>query len=498
MAAISRENRVDVVLVGGGIMSATLGTLLRQLDPAMTIQCLERLKGPALESTLAMNNAGTGHAANCELNYTPLKPDGTVEITKALAINGAFEASLELWSFLVEQGILQHPRSFLNPVPHQSCVWGEADVRFLRTRHAQLSAHPMFKAMHYTEDRGRLTEWMPLMLKDRPDLPPMAATRVERATDLDFGALARQMFSSLEARGGFQLHLQQEVQDLRKEADGWRLTVKDLATGTRSEVRAGFVFLGAGGGALPLVLKAGLPEAAGYGGFPVSGQWLVCRDPGIIAQHHAKVYGRPSLGAPPMSVPHLDTRIVDGRPSLLFGPYAGFTTKFLKHGSYLDMVKAIHPGNLWPMMAAGWHNLDLTRYLIGQVLQSPEDRMAALREFVPTARLEDWQLDVAGQRVQIIKKDPRSGGKLEFGTELVAAEDGSLAAMLGASPGASTAVSTMIDLLHRCFRKEVQSEAWQAGLRRMVPSYGHDLTREPELLGEVRDKVNAVLGLGGA
>jgi malate dehydrogenase (quinone) len=493
---MSNDRQVDVALVGGGIMCATLGSMLRELDPGMTIQVFERLDQPALESTLAMNNAGTGHAANCELNYTPEQPDGTVNISKALAINGYFEASLQLWSHLVEQGHLKDPSSFCNTVPHQSAVWGEANVRFLHQRHAQLSAQPMFEGMKYTEDRRELTEWMPLMMKDREGTTPLAATRVERGTDLDFGALARQMFASLEARGGFHLNVRHDVEALRKESDGlWHLTVRDHAAGTSREVCAKFVFLGAGGGALPLLLKSGIPEGVGYGGFPVSGQWLVCKNPELIAQHDTKVYGKASLGAPPMSVPHLDTRIVNGKRALLFGPYAGFTTKYLKQGSYLDMIKAINLGNLYPMMAAGWHNLDLTRYLIGQVMQTPEDRIASLREFVPTARLEDWILDIAGQRVQIIKKDAKAGGKLEFGTEVVAAADGSLAALLGASPGASTAASTMVDLIQRCFKEQAQTEAWQAGLRRMVPSFGHDLSKEPELLRQVRARTNSVLGI---
>jgi malate dehydrogenase (quinone) len=493
---MSSDRQVDVALVGGGIMCATLGSMLRELDPGMTIQVFERLDQPALESTLAMNNAGTGHAANCELNYTPEQPDGTVNISKALAINGFFETSLQLWSHLVEQGHLKTPSSFLNTVPHQSAVWGEANVRFLHQRHAQLSAHPMFEGMRYTEDRRELTEWMPLMMKDREGTTPIAATRIERGTDLDFGALARQMFTSLETRGGFHLNVRHDVEALRKESDGlWHLTVRDHAAGTTREVCARFVFLGAGGGALPLLLKSGIPEGVGYGGFPVSGQWLVCKNPELIAQHHTKVYGKASLGAPPMSVPHLDTRIVNGKRALLFGPYAGFTTKYLKQGSYLDMVKAINLGNLYPMMAAGWHNLDLTRYLIGQVMQTPEDRIAALREFVPTARLEDWILDIAGQRVQIIKKDAKAGGKLEFGTEVVAAADGSLAALLGASPGASTAASTMVDLIQRCFQDQAKTEAWQAGLRRMVPSIGHDLSKELDFLKQVRARTNFVLGI---
>jgi malate dehydrogenase (quinone) len=492
---MANENQVDVALVGGGIMCATLGTMLRELDPAMTIQVFERLSGPTLESSQAMNNAGTGHAANCELNYTPEQPDGTVDIKKALNINTYFEVSLQLWSYLVERGVIPSPGQFLTKVPHQSFVWGEANTRFLRARHAQLSAHPMFASMKFSQDRNEIAEWMPLVMRQREADTPIAATNVERGTDLDFGSLARQMYHSLDARGGFQMRVNQHVSGLRREGEFWILKLKDLTTGCRSEVRAKFVFLGAGGGALPLLTKSGIPEAAGYGGFPVSGQWLMCSNPEVISQHHSKVYGKPSLGAPPMSVPHLDTRIIDGEQALLFGPFAGFSTKYLKTGSYLDMIRAIGPGNIWPMMAAGWHNLDLTRYLIGQVLQSPQDRLAELRKFVPTARLEDWNLEIAGQRVQIIKGDPKLGGKLEFGTEVVAAADGSLAALLGASPGASTAATTMVYLILRCFSEQAQSEAWQARLQKILPSFGHDLTKEFDLLHAVRDRNNAVLGL---
>jgi len=495
-ASLAKVEQVDVALVGGGIMCATLATMLRELQADLSIQVFERLEAVALESTEAMNNAGTGHAAYCELNYTPQNADGSVAIAKALAINASFEASLQLWSHLVETGVIPTPGAFLSPVPHQSAVWGEANIKFLRTRHAQLSATPMFKDMQYTEDPATLREWMPLMMEGRDLKVPIAATRVERGTDLNFGNLTRMMFNHLQARGHFDLHCNQQVNGLHRDPDGrWCLKVEDKANGGTREVHAKFVFLGAGGGALPLLLKSGIPESRGYGGFPVSGQWLVCNNPALIAQHCTKVYGKASLGAPPMSVPHLDTRIINGQRALLFGPYAGFTTKYLKQGSYLDMPCAIVPANIKPMLAAGWHNLDLTRYLIGQVLQSPEDRLNALKEFMPTAKLEDWKLDIAGQRVQIIKKDPVQGGKLEFGTEVVAAGDGSLAALLGASPGASTAVTTMIDLIQRCFKEEAKTEAWQAGLRRMVPSFGHDLTKEPELLASVRARTSAVLGL---
>jgi malate dehydrogenase (quinone) len=489
------ENPVDVAIVGGGIVGATLATLLAELQDDLSIQVFERLGDVAEEATKAMNNAGTGHAAYCELNYTPEKADGTVDIAKALTINSQFEVSLQFWSHLVERGIIPSPKTFLNPCPHLSLVFGEANVRFLRARQARLSAHPMFQDMRITEDHAELADWMPLVMEGRDPAQPLAATRVDRGTDLDFGSLTRTLFTALRPRPGFLLHISHEVKDLKRDPDGlWRLRVQDR-NGER-EVRARFVFLGAGGGALPLLTKSGIPEGHGYGGFPVSGQWLVCKRPEIVERHATKVYGKASLGAPPMSVPHLDTRIIRGRKALLFGPFAGFTTKYLKAGSFLDLPRSVTFNNLKPMLAAGLHNLDLTRYLIGQVLQSQESRMDTLREFVPSALTEDWDLAIAGQRVQIIKEDPKLGGKLEFGTEMVAAADGSLAALLGASPGASTCASTMIDLVHRCFPAQAATEAWQAKLRQIFPSLGHDLTREPEIIKTVRDRNNTVLGLG--
>ena len=494
---IAKENQVDVAIVGGGIVSATLATMLAELQNDMRILIFERLGDVAEESSKAMNNAGTGHAANCELNYTPEKADGSVDIAKALNINSAFEVSLQFWSHLVERGIIPPPVTFLNRCPHLSFVWGEANTRFLRTRQARLSAHPMFQDMRLSEDRAELTEWMPLVMEGRDATTPLAATRVDRGTDLDFGSLSHTLVKSLQARPGFQLHTSHHVKDLFKDADGlWHLVVEDRAEGRTREFTARFVFLGAGGGALPLLLKSGIPESRGYGGFPVSGQWLVCKNPELVARHAAKVYGKATIGAPPMSVPHLDTRMIGGKAELLFGPYAGFTTKYLKAGSFLDLPRSVKFSNLKPMLAAGWHNLDLTRYLIGQVLQSPEDRVKTLRDFVPTARLEDWDLEIAGQRVQIIKRDPVQGGKLEFGTEMVASADGTLAALLGASPGASTCAATMVELLIRCFPEQARTEAWQAKIAQMVPSYGHDLTKEFDVLKLVRDRNNAVLGLG--
>jgi malate dehydrogenase (quinone) len=496
MKARTDAEQVDVVLVGAGIMSATLATLLHQLFPGLTLQAFERLGGVAIESSQVMNNAGTGHAANCELNYTPQKADGTVDVSKALGINEAFEVSLQLWASLVERGLLPEPGRFVNPVPHVAVVWGEDDVRFLRARHAALAAHPSFAGMELSEDRARLNEWMPLVTEGRDASVPLAATRVRRGTDVDFGRLTRALFDGLTSTGALGLHLHHEVRWLQRDPQGgWRVGVRERRTGATRELHAGFVFLGAGGGALPLLQRSGLPEARGYGGFPVSGQWLVCRNDAVIARHHAKVYGKAALGAPPMSVPHLDTRFWNGRRALLFGPFAGFTTKYLKSGSFLDLFASMRTHNLGPMLAVARDNANLTRYLVGQALQPQARRLEALRAYFPGARDEDWTLAIAGQRVQIIKRDATRTGRLEFGTEVVTAADGSLAALLGASPGASTAASAMLDVVRRCFADRLAAPEAQAALQRLIPSTGHRLAAEPEVLATVRERNDALLGL---
>ncbi len=488
---------VDVLLVGGGVMSATLGTMLMQLDPALKVKMVERLDHVAHESTDGWNNAGTGHAGYCELNYTPQKADGSVEVKRALAINADFEVTLQLLSYLVEQKLLPSPASFINPTPHQSFVWGKEDVAFLRKRYQSMSTHPQFADMEYSEDPAVLRQWMPLIMQQRDPAQPVAATRVKYGTDIDFGALTRSMVNTLGANPNFELLLAHSVRSLKQDKKGhWHVHVHDNKNNKSKTIVAGFVFLGAGGGALPLLQKSAIPESLGYGGFPVSGQWLVCQNPEVVRQHNSKVYGKAPLGAPPMSVPHLDTRIINGKPALLFGPYAGFSTKFLKEGSFLDLLKSVKTNNIKQMMSAGWDNMNLTRYLIGEVMQSPKQRLKALHNYYPQAREEDWHLAHAGQRVQIIKDCNIKGGKLEFGTEIVTAKDGSLAALLGASPGASTVVQAMIKLIECSFAGQMQSSAWQTKMKAMVPSFGESLIDNVELLKVVRGRNLATLGLG--
>ena len=492
---MNSSEQTDVILIGAGIMSATLGVMLKELEPNINIKIFERLSSAAAESSDAWNNAGTGHSAFCELNYTPELKDGTIETVKAVKIAESFEETKQFWSYLVKKNFLTDPEGFIKSIPHISFVWGDKNVNYLHKRFEALKKCHLFKEMVFSDDKNELEQWMPLVMDGRDPNEKVAATKMEIGTDVNFGALTKAMFARLQTKDGVTLEFDSEVRTIRKSGGSWALRVKNKATGERQKVKTKFVFIGAGGGSLPLLEKSNISEGKGFGGFPVSGQWLRCNNEEVIKKHAAKVYGKASVGSPPMSVPHLDSRMIDGKKELLFGPYAGFSTKFLKEGSYMDLITSIQLDNILPMMAAGMKNIPLTKYLIDQVRQSPQDRLNALKEYLPEAKMPDWVLETAGQRVQVIKKDPVKGGVLEFGTEVVSAADGSIAALLGASPGASTAVSIMLDLLKRCFKDKINSSEWQAKLQEMIPSYGHSLGKEPELAAKLREETSKVLGL---
>ncbi|MNO20441.1 putative malate:quinone oxidoreductase 1 [compost metagenome] len=489
----NKQTKTDVILIGAGIMSATLGSLLKELEPDWKIKVFERRAIAGEESSNEWNNAGTGHSSLCELNYTVEKADGTVNISKAIKVNEEFQVSKQFWSYLVNSNLIRNPRDFIVPVPHMSFVQGEKDVFFLKKRFEALSDNPLFQGMEYSDDPDRLMEWIPLMMKDRTLNTPIAATRSVSGTDVNFGALTRILFDHLKSKN-VDIQFNQNVDDIKRAGEGlWELKVRDVDSGSVERHTAKFVFIGGGGGSLHLLQQSGIPEGKGVGGFPVSGLFMVCRKPEIIAQHHAKVYGQAPVGAPPMSVPHLDTRVIDNKESLLFGPFAGFSPKFLKFGSMLDLITSVKPHNLVTMMAAGVKNASLTTYLIKQVMLSKEKRMEALRDFVPNAKSEDWDLLVAGQRVQIIKDTADGKGTLQFGTEVISAEDGSIAALLGASPGASTAVSVMLEVMNKCFPQHIQ--AWEPKIKEMIPSYGVALLEEPELIREIHTLTARTLGL---
>jgi len=481
--------------MGAGIMSATLGMMLKELDPDITIQIFERLDEAGTESSDAWNNAGTGHSAFCELNYTPQKPDGSINIYKATRIAESFELSREFWAYLVQKKYIQ-PHEFITQVPHISLVWGEDNVTYLKKRYDLMQESPLFRGMIYTEDRDRMSEWAPVVMRGRKSTQTVAATCMDIGTDVNFGNLTRCMIRQLEQMPGVTIHYNTEALDLDPDGTGgWDVFVRNLLNRKKEKCNSRFVFIGAGGATLHLLKRAEISERKGYGGFPVSGLWLKCLNEELVAKHHAKVYGKASVGAPPMSVPHVDTRMINGRKELLFGPFAGFSTKFLKNGSLMDLPSSIRPDNAIPMIFAGLKNMPLTKYLIEQVRQTPEERHAALREYIPFTKLTDWELKEAGQRVQVIKKDKEKGGVLEFGTEVVVSKDGTVAALLGASPGASTAAAVMLDLITRCFGVEGKAEKWQTKLKEMVPSFGVSLSENEGQLETTRKRTAEILQL---
>ncbi len=482
------DKTVDVLLIGGGIMSASLGTYLTELEPNWKVDVYERMDQVGEESSNAWNNAGTGHSAFCELNYTSVGTDGSIDISKAVGVNEQFEVSKQFWAYQVEQGVLSSPKTFINNVPHMSFVWGDDNIAFLHKRVAALQHSSLFRGMQISEDHEQIRQWAPLVMEGRDPQQKVAATRMAIGTDVNFGEITRQLFASMTRNPNVSVNLSHEVRDIVRNDDGtWRVVVADLANGGNEvAVNAKFVFIGAGGGALKLLQKSGIPEAEGYAGFPVGGQFLMTDNPDVVARHQAKLYGKASVGAPPMSVPHLDTRMIDGKQVLLFGPFATFSTKYLKHGSLLDMFASLNSHNILPMVNAGIDNIDLSTYLMGQLMLSFDDRMNALREYFPNAKNQDWKLLQAGQRVQVIKKDPVLGGVLQFGTEVVAAQDGTIAALLGASPGASTAAPIMLTVLEKTFKDRLKSSEWQARLKQIVPSYGQKLNNNLELTNQTR------------
>ncbi len=490
----NEQFKSDVILIGGGIMSATLGTLLKELAPDWKITVFEKLDKAGEESSNEWNNAGTGHAALCELNYTSEKPDGSIDIKKAINVNEQFQVSMQFWSYLVNNNLIQNPQDFIMPIPHMSMVQGAANVEYLKKRFETMTQNPLFQGMEFSDNPEKLNEWIPLIMQDRKSSEPIAATKIDSGTDVNFGALTRMLLEHLEKKD-VEVKYNHSVEKIKRGKDGsWELSVHDKEGCKMEYHSAKFVFLGAGGGSLELLQKTGIPEGKHIGGFPISGLFLVCKNQEIVEQHHAKVYGKAAVGAPPMSVPHLDTRFIDNKKSLLFGPFAGFSPKFLKTGSNWDLITSVKPHNLTTLLAAGVKEMSLTKYLIQQLMLSKEQRIEELRQFIPTAKSEDWDIVVAGQRVQVIK-DTEAGGKgtLQFGTEVVSASDGSVAALLGASPGASTAVHVMLEVIRKCFPQELNQ--WEPKIKEMIPSYGLSLMDNPELLKEVHETTAEALQL---
>ncbi|WP_428946127.1 malate dehydrogenase (quinone) [Pantoea sp. FN060301] len=494
--AETAPEKTDVLLIGGGIMSASLGTFLEELQPDWKQIMVERLDGVALESSNGWNNAGTGHSANMELNYTPEREDGSINVTKALEINEAFMISRQFWTEQVKRGVLNNPHSFINSTAHMSFVWGDKNIDYLNRRYQALQKTVLFQGMKFSTDHKQIAQWSPLIMEGRDPQQKVAATWTPVGTDVNYGEITRQLIGSLKKNDNFTLETSSEVTGFERNSDNsWHVSIKDAKSGEMRAVDAKYVFIGAGGGALKLLQETGIPEADNYAGFPVGGSFLVTENPALAKLHREKVYGQASVGAPPMSVPHLDSRYLDGKQVILFGPFATFSTKFLKNGSLFDLLSSTTFNNVGPMMDVGIDNFDLVKYLIGQVMLDDEDRLASLREYYPDAKAEDWKLIQAGQRVQIIKKDPEKGGVLKLGTEIVTDQHKTVAALLGASPGASTAAPIALNVVKELFPEQFKSAEWQEKIHHFVPSYGKKLNDDAELAQKVWDDTAATLQL---
>lgn len=485
----------DVILIGAGILSTTFGSFLKNIEPDWNIKLFERLEQPAIESSNEKNNAGTGHAALCELNYTVEQEDGSIDVERAKEINEQFEISKQFWSYLVKSKAIENPQEFIRPLPHISFVMGIRNVDFLKRRYDALKSLPMFEGLTYTEDHKVLAEWMPLMMQGRNSNEPLAASKINEGTDVNFGELTRKLVKNIEKHENAQVHFRHEVVDFKQLPNSkWEVKVCNLETGKVETHVADYIFIGAGGHAIPLLQKTKIPESRHLGGFPISGAFLVCNNPKVVSEHNAKVYGKEPPGTPPMTVPHLDRRYIQGKESLLFGPFAAIGPKFLKNGSNLDLFKSINTSNVVTMLSSGVKNLSLVKYSIQQVLQRKEDRMKELRRFVPDAKDEDWDIHIAGKRVQVIKDTEEHGrGFIQFGTEVLNSEDHTVIALLGESPGASTSVSVALEVIEKNFPQYM--DKWESKIKEIIPSYGESLIEDTALLKKTRKQTAEALEL---
>lgn len=479
----------DILMIGGGIMCATLASMLAVLQPDWRTTVVERGSGVAEESSNAWNNAGTGHSGYCELNYMPDPNDPA----NAVGIAEQFLATRQWWSYLADNGLVD-PSRFVSATPHLDVVFGKSNITYLRRRYETLKRQPYFAGIEYSEDRAQIARWAPLVMADRHSEETVAATRVANGTDVDFGALTREMFAASTRTGGTVI-CDHEISTLHRNSQGGWVARGQTSDGERYEITARFVFVGAGGKALTLLQRAHVDEVRGYGVLPVGAAFFRCANPSVVQQHRAKVYGQAPLGAPPMSVPHLDARVVDGTPYLMFGPYATFSTKLLAHGTWTDFFATLRWHNLRTLSAAGRDNLALVRYLVSQLIARESTKFAQLQRFYPGADPADWDMIAAGQRAQLVTPDADRGGVLRTGTELVVSADRSIAGVLGASPGASTAVPIMIEVLRRAF-PDLWLEQWQQVMTAAVPAQSNP----PRTTDGVHDALAATacsLGLDG-
>mmetsp|Transcript_82104 Transcript_82104/g.145559 ORF Transcript_82104/g.145559 Transcript_82104/m.145559 type:complete len:566 (+) Transcript_82104:69-1766(+) len=488
---------VDAVFIGGGIVSTTTALILKKLQPDWTIVIIERLGAVGEESSHGFSNAGTGHSGFCEPNYTPaIVKDGkeTVKIDKPIFACESFMAGRQFWASLVTEGLVKDPTSFIRSAPHIAFGPGEEKKKTIVKRFEAMKPQPLFATMEFSDDPKVMTKWAPLVMEGRDPSQPCAMTYVKEGTDVDFGALTKACCEAFIKLGG-DLRLFSEVTKIKEDVDhSWMVTTRKCDAGRGYRVyKSKFVFVGAGGWSLPMLQMSGIPQIKGYNALSVDGEWAVCQNPAVVNRHPVKVYAPGPVGAPPMSMPHIDAREIGGKKMLLFGPWCQWTPRFLKKGKMTDAFRVFKPHNIMPLATAGLKNLDLGVFLLRQMTTSYPQRFEEIKEYYPKADPDDWTFVPAAVRAQIIKRDGKSKicGALQFGTEVISNDSGTLAGLMGASPGASTVVQIALDVLRRCYKDVFPT--WEADIKKMIPSFGTKLNENPAMVKKVYEDTAKVL-----
>jgi malate dehydrogenase (quinone) len=481
---------MNVVIVGAGIMGTTFAVLAKEMAPDLDITILERLDSAGAGNSSAFWNAGTGHEANCELNYTPVDEE-VISVEKALKIHAQFNVAKQFWAYLVEKGVMKDPKTFINQTRHCTIV-SESAIEELRLRFSEMSAHHFFEHMRYSEDFDEIKSWIPYTMDERPRDEKMAATVVETGTDVNFGALTEQMAAHAVNDLGVRIEYGTHVKRVHKSPTG-RWIIEAVTRGEPVQHRADVLFVGAGGGAFPLLKKSHLPFVHRFAGFPVGGRFLQAPIREDQADYYrAKTYGKAKVGAPPMSVPHLDLRVVDGKHYLLFGPFASFNLVLERGRGFLDYLRSIRLHDIPNLLNVTLEHFALVKYLVSETFKGEKSMLAELDEFAPgLSRKFDWKPINAGQRVQIIRD-----GDLQMGTEILVSRDKTYGTLLGASPGASVSPEVMLRCLEQLLPAVCATKEAKEKKNRIFPEDNLDkLARDPVRYREIRDAVNKCLGI---
>ena len=481
---------MDVIIIGAGIMGTTFATLAKELAPELNITILERLESAGEGNSWVFNNAGTGHEANCELNYTPVDEE-VISVEKALKIHAQFNVAKQFWAHLIKKGAIKDPKTFINQTKHCTIV-SESSIDELRLRFKEMSAHHFFESMRFSEDFDEIKSWIPYLMEGRPRHEKMAATVIETGTDVNFGALTQQMAEHAAQDLGVKIEYGTHVKRVHKSPAGSWL-VETERHGAPVRYKADVLFVGAGGGAFPILKKSHLPFAKRFTGFPVGGRFLQAPISAEQADHYrAKTYGKAKVGAPPMSVPHLDLRVADGQHYLLFGPFASFKPVLEKGRGFFDYLRAMRLHDIPGLLNVTLEHFPLVKYLVSETFKGEKSMFEELESFAPgLSKKFDWKPVHAGQRVQIIKD-----GDLQMGTEILVSKDKTYGTLLGASPGASVSPEVMLRCLEQLLPAIFTKEATRKAKKEIFPEDDLDtLATNPDRYREIRDAVNKQLGI---